>query len=167
MDYTSRQSEMAECLTMMMQWRHHQIQCRRETEDSLTSTSDVLTLTELEALLRSGAVPMFKLGRTTGKTRGELNRIHASTRVAYAVLKDGKKKEADAVGKTILAVAPPGGTRTLGSSGRNPVSVGAEGDSGSPCYDHRGRLVRADTTLWGILSTGAEARQTALEGSSR
>lgn len=115
---------------------------RDKPESSMLTNgiSTIISVAEIEATIRSGATAMFMVGRTSGKTRGEINSIHADTRFTYTAIKDGKIKEESVVGKIILVVAPSNSTRTLSSTSLKPVHVGTEGDSGSPCYDHHGRL---------------------------
>ncbi|KAK3364085.1 hypothetical protein B0T25DRAFT_529270 [Lasiosphaeria hispida] len=77
---------------------------------------------------------VFKCGRTTGSTKGELNSIDSSVQMHYN-FDDGSYEVVE--GRALLVVPSP--ARSLPW----PVSIpfGFHGDSGSLVFDHQGRVL--------------------------
>lgn len=81
---------------------------------------------------------VFKCGRTTGKTRGEMNNIYADVRMRYAV--DGGDI-LTVQGKTLVVVSPAATSRRWGPANGCPVVFGDYGDSGSLVFDYQGKTI--------------------------
>ncbi|KAK3364112.1 hypothetical protein B0T25DRAFT_627962 [Lasiosphaeria hispida] len=82
---------------------------------------------------RAGNRTVFKRGRTTGSTKGELNMIDSSVRMRYDF--DGGRYEV-VEGRALLVVS-----LSWPSSYFFPIAFGHRGDSGSLVFDHQGRVL--------------------------
>ncbi|KAK3364094.1 hypothetical protein B0T25DRAFT_58647 [Lasiosphaeria hispida] len=76
---------------------------------------------------------VFKRGRTSGSTNGELNTIDSSVRMRYDF--DGGYEVVE--GRALLVVAPPADSLPWPI----PIPFGVHGDSGSLVFDHQGRVL--------------------------
>ncbi|KAK3294584.1 uncharacterized protein B0H64DRAFT_401058 [Chaetomium fimeti] len=81
---------------------------------------------------------VFKCGRSTGKTRGELNRIHSSIRMRYEF---DYGDEVIIKGKGLVVVAPPQYTRSHDVSSYSVDPFGRKGDSGSLVFNYEGKII--------------------------
>jgi len=81
---------------------------------------------------------VFKRGRTTGSTKGELNTIDSSVRMRYDF--DGGGYEV-VEGRALLVVSPPADSILWPSGCGVPIAFGCRGDSGSLVFDHQGRVL--------------------------
>ena len=82
---------------------------------------------------------VFKRGRTTGKTQGELNNVASSVRMRYS----GPGGDTVTVeGRTLLVVCPAA-TSAFWAAGNRPDAAwfGSHGDSGSLCFDSTGKAL--------------------------
>ena len=108
---------------------------------------DIVSLDELAArtdrrendMTHDNERAVFKCGRTTGKTRGELNAVNSSVRVRYTTKGN---RDIIMVGKALAVVSPPEASQQwvwLGPGDR--VVFGAPGDSGSLVFDYQGKAL--------------------------
>ena len=80
---------------------------------------------------------VFKSGRTTGSTQGQLNTINSSVRMRYVFGGGHKIVE----GKVLLVVSPPATSKLWLGGYSVPIAFGWHGDSGSLVFDHQGRVL--------------------------
>jgi hypothetical protein len=99
-----------------------------------TQRGDVVTPDEVK---RADNRTVFKCGRTTGSTQGELNTVDSSVRMRYDF--DGGYEIVE--GKALLVVSPPGSSTLWPSANGVPIAFGWRGDSGSLVFDHQGRVL--------------------------
>ncbi|KAK3364082.1 hypothetical protein B0T25DRAFT_58484 [Lasiosphaeria hispida] len=77
---------------------------------------------------------VFKCGRTTGSTKGELNTIDSSVQMRYD-FDDGSYEVVE--GRALLVVSPSAHYLPC----RIAIPFGSHGDSGSLVFDHQGRVL--------------------------
>lgn len=107
---------------------------------ALGSKTGVQPLHELEEILAANTSlvnrkAVFKVGRTTGRTFGEVNQIHPSMAVSS---KADNNKTITCVGKVVLIVRPR--EESQENSGRH-AGFGDRGDSGSLVFDYQGQVM--------------------------
>jgi hypothetical protein len=106
----------------------------RDAALSLTMEGGITPLVEMDQTHNRA---VFKCGRRTGRTRGELNTIDSSIRMRYEV--DGR--DVLVQGRTLVVVPPGKTSKWRGSIHDQPVVFGTKGDSGSLVFDYKGRVL--------------------------
>ncbi|KAK3364080.1 hypothetical protein B0T25DRAFT_529232 [Lasiosphaeria hispida] len=91
-----------------------------------------------DEVMRGENRTVFKCGRTTGSTKGELNLIDASVQMRYK-FDDGSYEVVE--GKTLLVVSPPSNSIRWPRGSDFPIAFASNGDSGSLVFDHQGRVL--------------------------
>jgi hypothetical protein len=124
-----------------------EIRSRERHAQALTVERGIVPLDELAArtdprgndMTPGNERAVFKCGRTTGKTHGELNAVHSSFRVRYTT---NGNRDVIMMGKTLVIVSPPEASQQwvwLGPGDR--VVFGVPGDSGSLVFDYQGKAL--------------------------
>lgn len=80
---------------------------------------------------------VFKCGRTTGRTKGELNAIDSSIRMGCE-FDDGYQI---VEGKALVVVSPPESSKLWPDGHGLPIAFAWKGDSGSLVFDYQGRVL--------------------------